>query len=509
MKSHYWHILAIGVLTAMAFWLRFDHLGQVNFYNDEYYQFETAVGLIDSGQLQRYDFYSHTEGDAYTRASLFTRQVAASMEWFGINETAARLPAVLWGTLLIPLLFFITWQLTRKPVIAYAVATILTFDDLMIGLSRYVRMYSMLIVLCVLVGYAVYQFCEAKAWRLRCCYLLLGSVSLVVSLAIFKELTIALVAGIGVYTTVRAGHWFWRRQQIDRMWLWLWLAGSCGVAVALSLELVGFNTIPLDAVIVRDQPHWTYLMQLFTNWHFASLAVLFAVVGLLTIRHVRQVTAYAAVMTLTVLTYFVFFSHRWDAQRYISFIIPWLDIVVAVGFIASIEFVTSLLSRWRIIRYITTAIIFLFIGPWLSFPGLSNNPISDVIFQKALADQTASELGYADMETAYQYVVDHHQPGEVVLIQGPRFYYWPDSSISVSKLGAYKSLSFDDFIALAQQGNGGWMIYNFSHQRHLNETIKKFADKQFTAIKQLDGTLVHVYHFTAADLVKKRPNTTP
>jgi len=503
MKSHYWHILGVILLTAIAFWVRFDHLSRVNFYNDEYYQFETAVGLLKSGHLQRYDFYTNTLGDTYTRASLFTEQVALSMRWFGMNETAARLPAVLWGTILIPLMFGITWQLTRKPLLAYTVASIITFDDLMVGLSRYVRMYSMLIVLCVCIGYAVFQFCEAKTWRSRLSYCALGVVSLLLSVTIFKELTIALLAGIGVYTIIRTLHWLWRRQRSDRTWLWLSCLGCIGL-------IFGYKFIPLSAIIIRDQPHWTYVMNLFSNWRFTSLAVIFFLAGIVTIRSVRQITTYSLTLSVVVITYFVFFSHRWDAQRYISFVIPWLDIVMAVGFVASIEFTTSLLSRWRPLHYLVAASLALLAGPWLSFPGLPHaGAVAQLFWQPAMADQTAPELGYADMRTAYRYVADHYQPGEIVLMQGPRFYYWPDSSIPVEKLGAYESLSLADFINLAQQGNGGWMIYNFTHQRHLRDNIKKFANKNFTEIKSVDGTLVHVYHFSAADVVKNLPKTNP
>lgn len=502
MKRLHWQLICIGVISLIGFWLRISHLGQVNLYNDEYYQFETAVGYLKTGQWARYNFYTQQAEAEYKRALPFTAQVVASLKVFGISEAAARLPAVGWGTLLIPIMMGLVWWLTKQPWLAYGVGTVLVFDDFMIGLSRYVRMYTMLIVCGVIVAAAVYAFAEAKTHR-RWWWLGVAAVTSVVSLSIFKELTLAVFGAIAVYVFIRTVAFVIRRQPHDRWWALLGAAGALSIVVAIILQLLGYNIYPADAIILRGRPHWEYLLELYLNWRVPFLAYVFFMIGVATQWRQRgSFILYGAVLSVVVVGYFVFLSHRWEAQRYISFVIPWVTLVTVTGFIATLRFIWGIMPqrRWLQVPLIMGAIFLT--GPWLSFPGL---PAGDVFVHQALADRSTAEIGYPDMRTAYRYVVQHYQAGEVVLMQTPRFYYWSNPKIPIHKLGGYKRLTLDDFITLARSGtNGGWLVYDFSHQRHLKDKIKRYADNRFTEVTELNDTLVYVYHFTPDDLAKRR-----
>lgn len=502
MKRLRWQALCLVVITVIAFWLRANHLGLVNLYNDEYYQFETAVGYLKTRQWARYDFYTGTVGAAYMRALPYTLQIAASMKLFGISERAARLPAVLWGTLLIPLTILLVWRLTRRPQLAYATGLILTFDDFMIGLSRYVRMYMMLAVCCLVIAAAVYAFAEART-RWRWWWFGLAGLAAAMAFSIFKELTLALFGAISVYVVVRALVYFIQRRPRDRSWAVLGVGTLALGLAAVIFEIVGYNVYPADAIIIRIEPHWTYLQQLYWNWRVPAVGFgLFAIGGLSQWRQRRSFVAYCVVLSLVVIGYFIFLSHRWDAQRYISFMIPFVTVVTATGFITGARFVWSVLPALRWVRIPLLVVFLVVAGPWLSFPGVPPLP---GITQEALADQSATDVGYADTKAAYAYVVQQYQPGEVVLIQTPRFYYWSDLTIPVYKLGGYQRLSFTEFKQLAALGpHGGWMIYDFTHGRHLRDKIENFSDHRFTDIYQLNPTFVHVYHFTPKDLRHRR-----
>jgi hypothetical protein len=377
----------------------------------------------------------------------------------------------------------------------------------MIGLSRYVRMYSMLVVCLFVVAVAVYQCCEGKSSRVRWLWAVVGSVSLILAVTIFKELALAMCGAIMVYVAIRWLAYLFRRQPADRYWFWLGSAGVVPIVLAVALQTLGYNIYPADAIIVRAAPHWTYLQHLYDNWQLAGVAGVLAIIGLLSQligahRQWRSFTVYSAVLSSVVIVYFVLLSHRWDAQRYLSFVMPFVTIVTTVGLYTSASFIYRIVAKPRWLAVTLTGMFVLVVGPWLSLTGL---PGTDFIARQAVADRSAAELGYADVKSAYQYVLDHYQTGEIVLMQTPRFYYWSDSTVPVRKLGGYQRLTFADFKTLAAEGKtGGWVIYNFTHQRHLRSQIKTYIDNRFEEILTLRAGLVHVYHFTPTDLAERR-----
>ncbi len=495
MKSLVVKISLIVAITLLAAWLRLPHLGTVNLYNDEYYQFETAVGQLKLGEWVRYDYYTESAGKPYDRAKLFIYQVAGSISVLGETESSARLPAALWGIVLIPVVMIGLLKILKHPALAYLTGVVLAFDNFSIGLSRYVRMYSMLMVFSVALAWCVYQCMEAHHWRKRLGYGLASSALLAVSMIIFKELALALVAAIGLYATVRVVAFAVTRQAVDRSWTLLWIVGGIGGIAAVGLTVLGVNVIPLDAIIVRTQPHWSYLLELFVNWRLPIFAAGFCIIGsVIALKQVRGFLGYSAVLSLTVLLYFTFFSHRWDAQRYISIVTPLITLLTVVGAFATLRFLFALLPQPNWFRFGLVLLLAFFTGPWLSFTGV---PGTNWLNRTAYADQSATALGYADMRSAYAYVADQVQPGEVVLMQGPRYYYWPDRTVPIMTLGGYKSLTLPEFKALAARGTGGsWVVYNATHQRHLRDNIKSYIAKHYEYVGRLADTGVLVYHLT-------------
>lgn len=480
MKSLVRKISLILVLTMVAAWLRLPNLGAVNFYNDEYYQFEAAVGWLETGEWVRWDYYTNAVDKPYSRAKLFMVQVAGSLALFGDNEFAARLPAALWGILLIPVTVLILLRVSRHQLIAYGTGIVLTFDQLSIALSRYVRMYSMLMVCSIALIFFLYQCIESRQWKPRLWYGLVAMMTTIIAVSIFKELTLALLGAIGVYATLRMVQFTITRQADDHRWTLAWILGALVGVVAIILTITGINVVPIDAAIIRDQPHWSYVLDLFSAWRIPVITAGFAIIGVvMSFRQLRSFSGISAVVAVIILVYFIFFSHRWDAQRYISVAIPMISLVTVVGMIATLRFLFELLPRPIWLRYSLIIPLAILAGPTLSF----------------------TEPSYANMRTAYAYVADRVAPGEVVLIQGPRFYYWPDSTIPVYKLGAYKSLTLSEFKALAKRGtSGGWVIYNTTHQRHLRDTIKQYITKRFDFVSEVRETGVVVFHFVPKDV---------
>lgn len=503
MKSLYIHTLLILGLTAIAFWLRFANLDAINLFNDEYYQFEAAVGDIKLHTYQQYNFYTDTGGDYYLRAKTYTWQVAQSMRWFGINETAARLPAVLWGSLLVPILLLTIWRMTKQPWLAYATSTLVVFDDFFIEMSRFVRMYSMVFVLTMLIWWLVYEFFQADNRRTRT----LAAVGVVAATglgaSVFLELILALWAGIGVYVCLQAVRYFWHKDQQTQLYSMIFLLGAVVMIVVGVLNALGYDIIPTNAFTLRAKPHWFYIQELFTELHVMITGPVVLAIGISTIRSWKDARLFAIIVGTSLLAYFVFFSRRWEATRYIGFIIPLFYLVMAAGLIQTAKWFVQLLPLTRKSKIVLGVVIFALFGPWFSWPGVQ----PDFLFiQQAYADRSYESIHRANVRDAYAFVANQIQPGEVVLIQGPRYFYWPDNSVPVHELGSYKSLEFAEFKELAALGEtGGWFVYNETKQRHLRDTILEYADKHFTYYSELDDTLVRVYHFTPEDLSYAKP----
>ena len=494
MKSLYVHIVAITLLTVMAGWLRLAQLGDINLHDDEFYQFETAVGYLETGQFARYNFFTQQTEGVYTRAIPFTWQVILSLHQFGYTEWAARLPAVIWGTALIPVVIISLLWLTRRSDLAYGLGWLLTFDNFFIALSRYVRMYSMIIVLLFTLSVLVYQWLQVNDRRQRLYYgaTIVGLTLL--SWFTFSELTLAWGAGIGVYIFIRTLY-YRHGDAVDRTCAYVFILGSALAVLGTGIHFAGYHIIPVGAFIVRDQPYFFYFNELFTVLQLPVLGVIFFLVGLLTLSQRNSFITFSAITSGSVLLYFIYFSHHWEAKRYIAFLLPGLYLLIVAGIGAVIRFTIQRLKLSRVSSLVVIVAAWLVFGPWLSWPG---NSMQYPLLQPAYANFNQQQLGLPDLQRAYSYVVDHYQLGEQVFMQGPRYYYWPDHAIEIQKLGAYKSLTFEDFLELIQAAPaGGWIVYSDNNSRHLRLQIRKYVRHHFQYQHTLFDSGVNVFHFYA------------
>lgn len=491
MKSLYWHIIGITLLTVLGFWLRFSHLDAINLYNDEFYQFETAVGYLETGEFKRYDFITQQVGESYTRAKIYTWQIAQSLKLFGYNEFAARLPSVVWGTLLIPLLIVFVLQTLKNPFIAYATATLIVFDDFFIEMARFTRMYSMFFVLSIVVLWCSWLFFTHK--RKRWLFATLGIVALLINGLIFKELAMALVVGIGGYIAWRSIGFTYSKHPSDRIYWLASLAGLGGVCAALIVHFTVHPFIPLSAAIIRLNPHFSYFGYVVDEWHVPVAAAIFSIISFTSLKSVRKPESFFVIVTSIILLYFVFFSHRWDAKRYIGFILPLCYIIINLGIWQTSKLTLHSLSQWRSYVPALAILLFAIAGPWLSFPGV---PAVQAITQTTYADRRYLELDRANLETAYNYVSDHYKTGETIFVQDPASFYWPDSNLKYIDLGEDRLYTYKQFIEnINESDEGGWIIYTKRKQGNLRKDIRKYIEQNFEYIEDLSDTNVLVHHF--------------
>lgn len=145
-------------LMAAGFVLRIYELGIQSLWLDEAISSIAATAFLEKG------IPVLPSGFLYDRGILNTFLIAFSFKIFGINEFAARLPSVLFGTLTILLVYFIgsKWGNKRIGIIA---AFLVAFSVWEIAWSRQARMYQQLQFFYILSLYLFYEFTQNKSLR--------------------------------------------------------------------------------------------------------------------------------------------------------------------------------------------------------------------------------------------------------------------------------------------------------------------------------------------------------
>jgi 4-amino-4-deoxy-L-arabinose transferase-like glycosyltransferase len=147
MKIH----LALFILLAAGFVLRIYDLGAPSFWMDESISSIAAIALMEKGSPIL------PSGFMYSRELLNTFLIASSFKIFGITEYSARVPGVLFGTLMILLAYLMgsKWGNKRIGIMA---ALLVAFSVWEIAWSRQARMYQQLQFFYILSLYLFYEF---------------------------------------------------------------------------------------------------------------------------------------------------------------------------------------------------------------------------------------------------------------------------------------------------------------------------------------------------------------
>ncbi|MCK5614507.1 glycosyltransferase family 39 protein [Candidatus Pacearchaeota archaeon] len=142
-------------LIIVGFFLRIEDLGIQSFWMDEAISSIAAMSFLEKGSPIL------KSGLLYDRGILNTFLIASSFKIFGVNEFAARIPSVLFGTLTILLVYIIGSKLGDQRVGIIA-AVLVAFSVWEIAWSRQARMYQQLQFFYILSLYLFYEFTKNK-----------------------------------------------------------------------------------------------------------------------------------------------------------------------------------------------------------------------------------------------------------------------------------------------------------------------------------------------------------
>ncbi|MFH1537187.1 MAG: glycosyltransferase family 39 protein [Patescibacteria group bacterium] len=482
-------LLILLILILCGFYLRYNNLGEINFQNDEYFHLDAGVGFIKTGEFVLWDFLAEESVKEYTRAFPYTWIVASTFSIFEINEFYGRLPSLIFGLLLLPLLYFISFRVSKNHLISLSVLALGVFDSLLIWSSRLSRMYSLFVLLFLIACYLIYLGFEKNKQKINYYYLGAGGIVLFFSYLVHES---ALLIGLGLflYFIINSIRELVKKNKkpnkyyISSLIMFILLTGA---------GIIHFFIHPLvisDYIALRSAPNYEYLLNSVNQLRIYYFAWIILLTGLIfSIIKWQKIKLYFYSLFIPVLLFFTFFAGRYPAKKYILFIIPFILILYADSIYEIIKLIFKKQKKQIILGIFI--ILFLLIGPIYSWPGVDEN----LVFQKARADINYEQDEVHNFRDAYKYIEDKYKFGEPILIQGAHTYYFSNPDLELISLKKDKEFTKKEIKQIMENNISGWVVWPKYKDYHLKYKVKEYIQKNSKKIKKINHTNVHVYHW--------------
>lgn len=222
-------LIALLLLILLAFFLRLHNLEAFSFWTDEGLTPERAGYPI--AQILRNEIIIQGFTSKDTHPPLYYLIVHFTSRLFGVSDFAYRFPSVLFGVLLVPLLYQFGRRLERAE-FGVLVALLVAVNPLQIYYAQEARMYTLLVLLGALSSYVL--------WRA------LSDLALTRARLVRYVLLYAVLAGLALYThytaafliAIQALFWAWLLWREGLRWL---IIGGVVVAVLAAIPLIPYT----------------------------------------------------------------------------------------------------------------------------------------------------------------------------------------------------------------------------------------------------------------------------
>lgn len=232
-------LLILLLLTLLAFWLRVHNLDAFSFWTDEGLTPERSGYSI--AQILRNDILIQGVVTKDTHPPLYYLIIHVTRRLFGASDFAFRYPSVLFGVLLVPLLYQLGQRMGGKAV-GLIVALLAAVSPLQVYYSQEARMYSLLALLVTAMSYVLWRVIQLtdEAGRTttnprtaatrgpRSVVRGLGAYALLASAALYTHYTVAFLIA------VQALFWGWVLWRVGLKWIIL-VAAGLGLIAAIPL----------------------------------------------------------------------------------------------------------------------------------------------------------------------------------------------------------------------------------------------------------------------------------
>lgn len=237
-------LLILLLLMLLGFWLRTHNLDAFSFWTDEGLTPERSGYPIT--QILRNDILIQGVVTKDTHPPLYYLILHLTRSLFGLSDFAFRYPSVLFGVLLIPLLYQLGRRVGNRTV-GFIAALLATVNPLHVYYSQEARMYSLLALLVTGMSYVLWRAMEMTAER-RPAPDDGASFTRRSSVVTGRLLPYAVLAALALYThytvafliAVQALFWAWVLWRAGLKWV---ILGAIGLGVVAAIPLIPY-TLP-------------------------------------------------------------------------------------------------------------------------------------------------------------------------------------------------------------------------------------------------------------------------
>lgn len=402
-------------LLLIAFWLRIAKISRLVFYEDEFYHVSAAKSFLKTGKFYFWDYTKDKPSlKLYFRAPWFSWQVAQSFKILGESELSARLPALFWGVLFLPLVYFFILRLSKQPLVALIVLYLVVFDSTAIWLARYSRMYSFFHFALFLLFWLIISLLKEKkkegrvAKGLICLSLFYIAYSL-------HNTAILLLPAFGLFLL-----FYSKKRKISKAAI-LFLLLPLFFFLKVSREILLFSQIFKKINI-------NYFFLIFKDNIFPIFTLLLFIIGALKIiirdkQEKNPARIFFLLYIFSSLLILIYFSNWYFTRRYVMpvvFLSYWL-IAEGVVFLISRLFV-SLRIKNKNFKIFLAFLLVLFSGNKIALPSKTG---SSLFTRKAMADiLVLPGVTYTNEYKIFYDYLESQENSRVLAIHSPLYLYF-------------------------------------------------------------------------------------
>ena len=494
------------ILIAAGFLLRIYHLGTPSFWADEAISANAAAAMVNHGTP------SLPSGFIYLRGILNTFFISLSFMIFGISEFSARLPSVIFGTIMIPLVYLMGVRAGNGK-IGLIAALFITFSVVEIAWSRQARMYQQLQFFYLASLYFFHEYFNDQAGKeksernLNLAFTILFFIGAVLSHE-FGYVLILVFISYFLIANFEGIKKRWMDFAVIRNIIGLFIIIVFLILFILKfMKSNGFDLISdflANNGIGRVEYIETYFNILKTEFSFFFFFAIFgAILSLRKNRMSRLLLIISFIIPFYILSYYVLLP----GTRYLYFIFPILLIFSAYFLDFLIDRVPTYSQHKS--KKIGLSFIAIVIIPMLIAIGFSQHVF--MIMPKEDFDLGVS-APQADFKKAYNYVKQNMQSNDVVIDSWPAvslFYmgrsdYWLTSEVYGVSFGINRFLvnnASNEIYAnatviknvymlkeLVAKNNRGWIVLDNTAWILISPDIKEYIREEMQ-IEVSDGTI--------------------
>lgn len=496
--------LFLGFLILTGFYFRFNNLGNLSFWIDEVSTTFASIGILQQG------YPILPSGVPYTRAIFNTSLIALSFKIFGISEFSARIISVIFGTLVIFLIYLVGARVANKRVGLLA-ALIITFSLWEIVMSREARMYVQFQFFYLLTAYLFYIGLEKNNFKV----LLLSAVAFIFSYLLHVSILSFLpVAAIYILS--------YKKEVVRNIYF---IYGSL-VVIGLTLLYLVFWGKSFFENIVLNAPLWGqasfYYYALAPNIDILFLLLIGMSVPLLFLKNELIINKNNSYLLLNFFISLILLSiSAWKSLRYAFYIFPFL--VLSISYIIdlylfrndAVEDIYILLSnKFKLRKELTRTFTISFIIIILLLMQITLSIGSYDASQKKDEAVFTGGIVHSNWKKAGEFVKSRLNDTDIVISTRPEaaLFYAGRSNYQVRSSELYSHFAnskgqlvetyagsiiltnYSSFINVLENNDRGWIIVEYTFNGYNTDpAVRKYVRNNMTYHSNGSDSSIQVY----------------